>query len=662
MPRYLTKSRYKKAVECPTKLYYSDKHNEYANSNLDDPFLKALANGGFQVGTLAKCYYPHGIEITSMDYEEAEVQTTELLKQENVVIFEAALRFKNLFVRVDILEKIGNTINLIEVKSKSADPSTFESELWNSRELKKKVYSLKSDWKSYIYDVAFQTFVAKNSMSRYEINPFLMCADKSVTASVDGLNQKFIIKTDEKGRNLVEVRGPVTPKDLGKEILCKLDLKEVIQIIHEDREISERFDGHGFEGGIWYFAEMYEKDEKITASVGTKCKGCEYRTLEEGKKCGFNECWTYAVGLIPEELEKEFVFDVWNFRGAAKAIEEGKHLLEDLDETDFKVDHSKDGLSQAERQWLQVQKVKDNDMTPFINIPGLALEFDKWVYPLHMIDFETCMTALPFNKGRRPYEQIAFQFSHHLIHEDGTVEHRDEFINSTPGEYPNFAFVRALRKALSKDHGSIFRYSNHENTVLCQIREQLLNSNEPDKVDLIGFIESITTKKDGKDILWEGPRSMIDLCELVKRYYYSPLTHGSNSIKYVLPAILNESQAIREKYSHPIYNSTNFVNHTWIHINEDGTVKDPYKTLPPIFDQYDYEQLELVMSDEEIANGGAALTAYAMMQFIHMSSNEREKVCKALLRYCELDTMGMVFIWEHWKTLVEKYKEEKDAA
>ena len=662
MPRYLTKSRYKKALECPTKLYYSDKQDQYANSSLDDPFLEALAKGGFQVGALAKCYWPGGVEITSMDYDKAEAQTMELLKQENIVIFEAALKFKNLFIRVDVLEKIGNTINLIEVKSKSANPNTFQDELWSSRELKKNVYSLKSDWKSYIYDLAFQAFVAKNALSKFEVNPFLMCADKSVNASVDGLNQKFIIKSDAKGRNTVEVHGAVTPSELGKEILCKLDLKEVIEIIHQNRDVSERFEGHGFEGGIWYFAQVYENDERIAPTVGTKCKGCEYRTEEEGKKCGFNECWTQAVGLDGSELKKEFVFDVWNFRGASKALEQGKHLLEDLDETDFKVDHSKDGLSQAERQWLQVEKVKNNDSTPFINVQGLAIEFDKWVYPLHMIDFETCMVALPFNKGRSPYEQIAFQFSHHLIHEDGSVEHKDEYINSTPGQFPNFEFVRALRKALSKDHGSIFRYSNHENTVLCQIREQLLNSNEPDTPELVKFIDSVTTKKDGKDILWEGPRSMIDLCELVKRYYYSPHTHGSNSIKYVLPAILNESEVIKSKYSQPIYQSGNFRNHAWIHFNGDGTVKDPYKTLPPIFDKYDYEQLEIVMSDDEIANGGAALTAYAMMQFTHMSPQEREKICKALLRYCELDTFAMVMIWEHWKTMIDKYKEEKEAA
>jgi len=30
--RYLTKSRFKLAVECPTKLYYAGKENEYKNN------------------------------------------------------------------------------------------------------------------------------------------------------------------------------------------------------------------------------------------------------------------------------------------------------------------------------------------------------------------------------------------------------------------------------------------------------------------------------------------------------------------------------------------------------------------------------------------------------------------------------------------------------
>ena len=51
-------------------------------------------------------------------------------------------------------------------------------------------------------------------------------------------------------------------------------------------------------------------------------------------------------------------------------------------------------------------------------------------------------------------------------------------------------------------------------------------------------------------------------------------------------------------------------------------------------------------ANSKIANGGAALTAYSELQFADYV--ESEALAKALLRYCELDTMAMVFIWEYF--------------
>jgi len=45
--------------------------------------------------------------------------------------------------------------------------------------------------------------------------------------------------------------------------------------------------------------------------------------------------------------------------------------------------------------------------------------------------------------------------------------------------------------------------------------------------------------------------------------------------------------------------------------------------------------------------------AYARMQFSEMTDFERESYKNALLRYCELDTLAMVMIYEHWKTIVD---------
>lgn len=121
MPRYLTKSRFKTALECPTKLYYTGKCKEYANALPEDTFLQALADGGFQVGELAKLMYLDGVEVTADGHEAQEQETTRLLEQENVTIFEAAIRFEDLFIRVDVIRKRGNSVELIELKAKSFD-------------------------------------------------------------------------------------------------------------------------------------------------------------------------------------------------------------------------------------------------------------------------------------------------------------------------------------------------------------------------------------------------------------------------------------------------------------------------------------------------------------------------------------------------------------
>ncbi|WP_372795212.1 DUF2779 domain-containing protein [Pontiella sp.] len=273
----------------------------------------------------------------------------------------------------------------------------------------------------------------------------------------------------------------------------------------------------------------------------------------------------------------------------------------------------------------------------------------KW--PLHFIDFETSAVAIPFNERRRPYEVVAFQFSHHVVYEDGRIEHVDEYLNTDVGVFPNFEFVRRLKASLENDEGTVFRYATHENTVLNQIKVQLENSVEeiPDRIKLIEWIRTLT--RDSKTG-WQGHRDMVDLCDLVKKYYFQLDMGGSNSIKKVLPAILNSSDFLKEKYSRPIYNSQNFQNQAWIEFDADGRVKDPYKQLPPVFSDVSQDDLEHVETEEMLADGGAAMTAYARLQFSDVPEVERMATCQALLRYCELDTLGMVMIWEAWQDII----------
>lgn len=44
--------------------------------------------------------------------------------------------------------------------------------------------------------------------------------------------------------------------------------------------------------------------------------------------------------------------------------------------------------------------------------------------------------------------------------------------------------------------------------------------------------------------------------------------------------------------------------------------------------------------------GGAAKTAYARLQFVEVHPEVRVEIEKGLLKYCELDTLAMVMIYE----------------
>lgn len=640
--RYLTKSHFKVALECPRKLFYLNNPDIYPNTNEEDSFLTALAEGGFQVGALAKLYYPNGYEITEKDRIKSTQLTSELLQQENVVIYEAAICFDKLFIRVDILEKKGNHINLIEVKAKSFDN---ETRFKNAKE------DITPEWKPYLFDVAFQKFVLENAFPEFKIDSYLMLADKRKVATVSGLNQRFQLIKD--GDNTtVKIVGNTSIESLGEPILTAVNVSNLVEYIHNVPNPQTLLLDPDFDVMVWSFADAY----KLNVTIGARCGNCEFRTSDSTKKSGFMECWKEQTSLTDVDFNKPLIFELWNFKGTQKCIEEGIYFLADVQKEHIGENKNHKvggGLSQRERQWMQVEKIRNQDNTVYLDFDGLKRELDSHIYPLHFIDFETSMVAIPFYEGSAPYEQIAFQYSHHIMEQDGTVRHESQFINTAKGEFPNFEFVRSLKKDIEQDNGTIFRFAAHENTVLNQIKQQLLkktNNAIPDRDELIEFIDSITHNKDEKRC---GYRDMVDMCKIVKDYHYDPYTKGSNSIKAVLPAVIKRSTFIQNRYSQPIYGkgclipSLNFEDpQMWIQKNEHGDILSPYKLLPALFEGI--EASDDFMTDENLANGGAALTAYAKMQFTEMNEEERTLVVKGLLRYCELDTLAMVIIYEYW--------------
>ena len=93
----------------------------------------------------------------------------------------------------------------------------------------------------------------------------------------------------------------------------------------------------------------------------------------------------------------------------------------------------------------------------------------------------------------------------------------------------------------------------------------------------------------------------------------------------------------------------------WVRRDGQGAVTDPYHLLPSVTPGVSAEQLEYAEeNNERLANGAAAMMAYARLQFTHISDSDRRDLESALLRYCELDTLAMVLIWEHWMNLLRQ--------
>jgi len=632
-PRYLTKSRYRMACECPTKLFYTKK-KAYKDNGLDDPFLAALRDGGFQVGELARQYYGKGVLIDTLDEAEALKLTAAEMNKPKALIYEAAFLYQNLFIRADIVQKIGNSVRLIEVKSKSIRPHDPEDSLHTKKGLPR------SDWNLTLQDIAFQTHVLQEAYPGLQIEPYLMLVDKEKQAVVDAMNSYFYLKQGGAGKNPeVVLSQPLPPQMLqrGNWILCELSVRDMVE-----RLLKEDYDGKTFAQRAKDWADHYAKDKKIAPVLISKCRDCQFRATPEERKegllSGYHECWRAVSGLPDAKLESGTVVEIWQYRKKEELLQQGIYHQTQVKPEIFTG-------SYGPRQQQQVTCVQKKITTPMVDIAGLATDHSRLEYPLHFIDFETIRGAIPFHKDSAPYEQVAFQFSHHVVEKDGSIRHEGEWISLKRGIWPNADFLKELQKELSKDGGSILHYANHEQQVLGDMADQV----ERTDPRLAAWARGLMDSSKGDHGQCKG--RMVDLKKILEARYYHPLAGGSNSLKKILPAILQTSSFLKKKYSRPIYGtsampSRNFKAMTWI----QGKA-DPYELLPPVSADIPLVVERVFGENDKIDQGGAAMTAYAKVQFTQCSPAEVAGVEKALLKYCELDTLAMVMLWEEWKSL-----------
>jgi len=236
---YLSKSDFKVARTCATKLYY--RKQRYPSTKSEDPYLEFLADGGFMVGKMAQIIHPGGVDLEALkgNPEELARKTAEYLKQDSVTLFEPAVLSGLLLARIDVLIKRGSTLELIEVKSKSYD-SDEEVNHQNKGKRTTLISSkgIDSDWREYLEDVTFQTICLERSYPALVVKPYLMLADKAKTTNIDRLFSQFELLTHSAPGapyREVEVRFHGDEDALRADhFLTKVDVGEEVSLLREE--------------------------------------------------------------------------------------------------------------------------------------------------------------------------------------------------------------------------------------------------------------------------------------------------------------------------------------------------------------------------------------------------------------------------------------------
>jgi hypothetical protein len=613
--RTLSKSDFKVARSCDAKLFFRE--NGYPDNRDMNPYLALLAEGGYMVEALAKAKYVDGVQLeygrgVADDYQ----RTLEELGRDQVTLFEATLLVGRRQARVDILEKNGNTVRLLEVKSKSFDGAEHASLLATGKggcmRSSRKPFGVLAKWSDYVEDVTFQALLLEKVLPGVVIQPFLVLVDTSKIALLDNIPGLFELVSRASRDGAVRL---LTARYTGtREQLAELDLVTEVDVSAEVALLRNDVDAA---------AALYESRLDAPLSVhsvglvrGSKCTQCEYRVGEGAEKDGFAECWGALATPKPHMLE---LFSIGTCKAEDRSdlvdsmFREGKTGLFDIPE-DCLVKADGSVGTNAERQRRQIDYTRRGEI--FIS-PDLLRKIEALQGRLNFIDFETSRLALPYHRGMRSYGLVTFQWSCHTVASHGDNPVHAEWLNNTDA-WPNRSFAESLRETIG-DEGPVLTWSHFEATTLKQII-----------ADLDRFGHVVPELVEWMTDVFE--HRIVDMHEWARRDYYHPGMRGRTSIKVVLDALWKSDASMREQFSE------------WTGMTADAS-RDPYASLPAV-------EIDGMMQD--VHEGTGAMRGYQEMMYGVNKHDPAsvERWSGLLKRYCELDTLSMVLILEHWKRCV----------
>jgi hypothetical protein len=153
---------------------------------------------------------------------------------------------------------------------------------------------------------------------------------------------------------------------------------------------------------------------------------------------------------------------------------------------------------------------------PQIKKPVIQTFLKNLEYPIHFLDFETFSTAIPVFDGTRPYEQIPFQFSLHIVHKKGSKPEHRQFLAEGQND-PRAEFMFQLKAAIEPTGSIVAFNAPFEKSRMKECSELLPGYKS--------WVASVNER-------------FVDLLNPFRAFsFYHPDQCGSASMKFVLPAL-----------------------------------------------------------------------------------------------------------------------------
>ena len=274
-------------------------------------------------------------------------------------------------------------------------------------------------------------------------------------------------------------RAQVVPKDLLMESDVTSEVAELVETVRAQTQDALKY--------------LNQTDEP---------NGCSCRLNSRSKHC---PTFHYLNPDIPEYS----VFNISRINGKKLA------LLIDNDIVNVNDVPEDIKLSVIQQNQVDAEKTKQ----PKIDKDAITDILSELEFPLYFLDYETVSTALPLYEDCKPYQQIPFQYSLHVLNEpNGTLE-QYEYLSHDSTILPAHELLSNLKQQIGPT-GSVITW----NKSFEMGRNREMAAQYP---EFAGLMNSINDR-------------VFDLMEIFsKQHYVHHKFKGSNSIKKVLPVLVD---------------------------------------------------------------------------------------------------------------------------